>query len=83
MQNNKRLLQFCLVFSGVVFLLKGVKACISTVSDFSSAHINSAYALGEITGEVVAALGLLAAGVAFILLAQSKRGIVQDREPSA
>lgn len=83
MQNSNRVLQFCLVFSGVVFLLKGVKASISTASDLASVHISSAYALGHITGEVVAALGLLAAGVAFILLAHSKRGAVPNREPSA
>ena len=83
MNNSNRVLQFCLVFSGVVFLLKGVKACVSTTSDIVSAHISSAYALGHITGEAVAALGLLAAGIAFILLAQSKRGGVPKREPSA
>lgn len=58
-------------------------ACVSAVGDFASVHINSAYAIGHITGEVVAALGLVTAGAAFILLAQSNRRGIQNGGASA
>lgn len=79
MQNSKRVMQICLVFGGIVFVLRGVKACVATASELASAHISSAYAAGHITGEAVSALGLLAAGIAFIMLAQSKRGDIPMR----
>lgn len=83
MHHSKRVMRLCLVFGGVVFVLRGIKACGSIVSELASVHISSAYAVGQITGEAVAALGLLAAGIALIMLAQPRRGDVPSREPSA
>jgi hypothetical protein len=76
-------MQFLLIFSGIVFVLRGAKACVITVSNLVSVHIGSAYAVGQIAGEAVVALGLLAAGAAFIMLARSKHGNTPSIKPSA
>ena len=70
-RDSNRVMRFLLIFSGIVFMLRGVKACITTIGNLVSGHLGSAYAVGAITAEALVALGLLTTGIAFIMLARS------------
>ena len=62
-----------LTFAGVVFLLKGVSACVSVARSLPGASFNSAYSVGNFTGHAMVALAFLLGGASFIKYGWSKR----------
>lgn len=69
-----------LVLAGVVFMLKAAVDGIALVSSFAVADIHSASAAGYVTGQALAALAFLAAGVGCILRG---RAVAKARSRSA